>query len=141
MGICGACIGNGLISGPVGVIAGVTLGSDASFDKRISGVVGAAVGVTLGSDASFYMGGMFFGNCGGWRMVTILMNAFAVVSPYVRDGIGDFGDFNVIMMSDAAWRKNVSLLTCVNGTCYGKNLMLSASHLVPVLGIKHLKHR
>ena len=141
MGICGACIGNGLISGPVGVIAGVTLGSDASFDKRISGVVGAAVGVTLGSDASFYIGGMFFGNFGGatrWRIVAISINSFSIVSPYMMDGIGDFGDFNMAIMSDAAWCKNILLLTCGNGTCCEKNSTVSALRLVPVSGIKQL---
>ena len=113
--ICEACIGDRLISGPVGAAAIFTLGSDSSFDGRICGVVGVAVKVILGSDASFYgringivvatvgailgsdvsfnICGMFFGNCGGatrWRMVAISMNAFKVVFPYVRDGIIDF---------------------------------------------------
>ena len=34
VGICGACIGNGLISGPVSVAVGVTFGSDSSFVKN-----------------------------------------------------------------------------------------------------------
>ena len=38
-------------------------------------------------------------------MVAISMNAFVVVSSYMRDGIGDLGDCNMEMMLDAAWRK------------------------------------
>ena len=127
VGICGGFIGDGLIRGPVGTAAGGTLGSDALLNVRISGIVGAAVGFTLGSDAlfnvrisgvvgvtmgitlssvaSFDIYGMLFGNCGGasrWRMIATSMNAFVVVFPYTRDGIGDLGACNMSMMLDAA---------------------------------------
>ena len=77
-------------------------------DVRTSGAVGAAEGVTLGYDASFDIGDMLFGNCDGsthWRMVAISINVFTVVSLYVRDRAGDFGDCNIAMMLDVSWRK------------------------------------
>ena len=125
--ICEACIGDRLISGPVGAAAIFTLGSDSSFDGRIcgvvgtameftlgsaassdgrsNGVVGATVGATLGSDLLFDICGISFKNCGGatcWMMVAISINSFTVVFPYVRDGIVDFCACNMVMMSDAA---------------------------------------
>ena len=80
----------------VGTVVGVTLGSDVPFDigRMFIGVLGVGTGVTLGSDAPFGICGISFGNAGGvirCKIVAISTNAFVVSSPYVSDGIGDFG--------------------------------------------------
>ena len=69
------------------------------------------------------------------------MIIFIGVSPYVRDRIVGFCAWIMAMVSDVASRKKVSLLTCGNGTCCGKNSTVSASRSAPVFGMKHLKLR
>ena len=84
---------------------------------------GVGAGSTLGSDAPFGIIGVLLGNAGGvirCKIVAISTNAFVVSSPYVSDGIEDLGDCKIAMMSDAAWRKYVSLDTSGKGICWGK---------------------
>ena len=74
-------------------------------------------------------------------MLSISMNAFIVLSLYVKDRIVGVGAWSMAMMSNAVSRKKISLMTYGNGNCCGKNSTVPASCMAPVSGMKHLKHR
>ena len=73
-------------------------------------------------------------------MVSISMNEFIFLSPYVRVGVIDYGACSMTSMSNAVCRKIVSFLTCGNGFCCGKNSIVAVSRTAPVAGMKYLKH-
>ena len=92
----------------VGVLVEDTIGSGVPFriGRIFDGVLGVCVGAILGSDAPFDIF-CTFGDVGGvihCRIVAISTSALVVSSPYVRDGIGDFCDCKIAIISHTACR-------------------------------------
>ena len=66
---------------------------------------------------------------------TISIIALFVVLPYVKFEICCAGDRRMCIMLDATCWRHVSGVTVVNGTCWEKKSILSASRVLPVEGM------